>query len=65
MARLGPDTRHAALSALELDIASRAIATEIDRLRHLLLHDARSEVNDPATMDGVRAALERALVQPL
>jgi [protein-PII] uridylyltransferase len=55
------------LSALALDIASARIATEIDQaLDTFYVHDAKGgKVEDPATMERVRSALEAALVQPL
>jgi len=55
------------LSALELDIASARIATEIDQaFDTFYVHDAKErKVEDPATMHAVRTALEQALVQPL
>ena len=55
------------LSALSLDIATARIATEIDQaLDSFYVHDAKGrKVDDPATMDTVRKALEQTLVQPL
>jgi [protein-PII] uridylyltransferase len=55
------------LSALALDIASARIATEIDQaFDAFYVNDAKGrKVDEPAAMDAVRAALERALVQPL
>ena len=55
------------LSALDLDIASARIATEIDQVFDTFyVHDREGrKVDDPAAMGGVRTALERALVQPL
>jgi [protein-PII] uridylyltransferase len=55
------------LSALSLDIASARIATEIDQaFDTFYVNDAKGQkVEDPAMIDSVRGALERALVQPL
>jgi [protein-PII] uridylyltransferase len=55
------------LSALELDIASARIATEIDQaFDTFYVHDAKErKLEDPATIHAVRTALEQALVQPL
>jgi [protein-PII] uridylyltransferase len=55
------------LSALELDIASARIATEIDQaFDTFYVHDTKGrKIENPAVTDGVRAALEAALVQPL
>jgi [protein-PII] uridylyltransferase len=55
------------LSALELDIASARIATEIDQaFDTFYVQDGQGrKVDDPAAMEAVRAALEQALVQPL
>ncbi len=55
------------LSALELDIASARIATEIDHaFDTFYVHDAKErKIEDPATVQAVRTALEQALVQPL
>jgi [protein-PII] uridylyltransferase len=55
------------LSALELDIGSARIATEIDQaFDTFYVRDAKErKVEDPATMHAVRTALEQALVQPL
>jgi [protein-PII] uridylyltransferase len=52
------------LSALELDIASARIATEIDQaLDTFYVHDRKGgKVEDPGAL---HAALEQALVQPL
>jgi len=55
------------LSALELDIASARIATEIDQaFDTFYVHDAKErKIEDPAAVHAVRTALERALVEPL
>jgi [protein-PII] uridylyltransferase len=55
------------LSALELDIATARIATEIDQaFDTFYVHDAKErKIEDPATLYAVRTALEQALVQPL
>jgi [protein-PII] uridylyltransferase len=55
------------LSALELDIASARIATEIDQaLDTFYVHTRKGEkIEAPEAMDRVREALEQALVQPL
>ncbi len=55
------------LSACALDIASARIATEIDQaFDSFYVNDAKGrKVEDPATMDLVRRALEQALLQPL
>ena len=54
-------------SALDLDIASARIATEIDQaFDTFYVHDGKGrKVDDPAAMEALRAALEQALVQPL
>jgi len=54
-------------SALELDIASARIATEIDQVFDTFyVHDGKGrKVDDPAAMKALRTALEQALVQPL
>jgi len=55
------------LSALELDIASARIATEIDQaFDTFYVHDAKErKIEDPAALHAVRTALEQALIQPL
>ncbi|HEU5320502.1 MAG TPA: HD domain-containing protein, partial [Methylomirabilota bacterium] len=55
------------LSALDLDIASARIATEIDKaLDTFYVHDrAGAKVAEPDGSERVRAALERALLQPI
>jgi [protein-PII] uridylyltransferase len=54
-------------SALDLDIASARIATEIDQaFDTFYVHDGKGrKVDDPAAMEALRTALEQALVQPL
>ena len=54
-------------SALELDIASARIATEIDQaFDTFYVHDGKGrKVDAPEAMETLRAALEQALVQPL
>jgi [protein-PII] uridylyltransferase len=55
------------LSALELDIASARIATEIDQAFDTFYVADRQgrKVEDPAAMERIRTALEQALVEPL
>jgi [protein-PII] uridylyltransferase len=55
------------LSALELDIASARIATEIDQaLDTFYVHDRKGgKAEGPETAERIREALERALVQPI
>lgn len=55
------------LSALGLDIASARIATEIDQVFDTFyVHDGKGgRVTAPEAIDGLRDALEQALVQPL
>jgi [protein-PII] uridylyltransferase len=55
------------LSARELDIASARIATEIDQaLDTFYVHDRKGgKLEEPELVDGLRGALEQALVQPL
>ncbi|MBI4272211.1 MAG: [protein-PII] uridylyltransferase [Candidatus Rokubacteria bacterium] len=55
------------LSALDLDIASARIATEIDQaLDVFYVHDRQGrKLEDPATLARVREALGEALVQPI
>jgi len=56
-----------ALSSLELDIGSARIATEIDQaLDTFYVSDRRGRrLEDPAAVERVRGALERALAQPV
>ena len=55
------------LSALDLDIASARIATEIDQaFDTFYVHDRDGrKVEEPKTMERVREALEQALLQPI
>ena len=55
------------LSALDLDIASARIATEIDQAfdTFYVLDRKGSRLEDPAAIERVRAALEQALRQPI
>jgi [protein-PII] uridylyltransferase len=55
------------LSALDLDIASARIATEIDQAldTFYVLDRKGRRLEDPEAMDRVRATLEQALRQPL
>jgi len=55
------------LSALDLDIASARIATEIDQaFDTFYVHDRQGrKVVDPTAMERVREALEQALLQPV
>ena len=56
-----------ALSALGLDIGSARIATEIDQaFDSFYVQDAKTrKIEEPAAMEAVRTALERALTEPL
>ena len=56
-----------ALSALGLDIGSARIATEIDQaFDSFYVQDAKTrKIDEPAPMEAVRTALERALTEPL
>ncbi|MBI4637078.1 MAG: [protein-PII] uridylyltransferase [Candidatus Rokubacteria bacterium] len=55
------------LSALDLDIASARVATEIDQaFDTFYVHDRKGrKLEEPEAIDRLREALERALVQPL
>jgi [protein-PII] uridylyltransferase len=54
------------LSALDLDIASARIATEIDQaFDTFYVQDRHGRKVDPTAMERVREALEQALVQPI
>jgi len=55
------------LSALDLDIASARIATEIDQaFDTFYVHDREGrKIEEPKTMERVREALEQALLQPI
>ena len=55
------------LSALDLDIASARIATEIDQaLDTFYVHDRSGrKLDEPAGTERIRGALEQALTQPL